>query len=363
MSYTKFYILGVIIIVRGLWRSGSKKVKNSFTVVTWRHYVIFGLFSLILFSASVILLELAPSHWLINTSFVATIEARSIKARVGNHLATLSGIEGSHMSLHDRKEEAFGNAIDLTQIDRESPTKIDNGLESDTSFDISSSSTSTHLELDSLSIPAGQVLEMSVGQSRDHLFLGVLNDSNDEVSTTLVWNGAIQSNLKNDITTKSINAYRWVASEPVIEIDDPVFNDLSSNPIQIVGLSSELLANSGLGQIPVSTVLSGELQFYFGRYPAEPITLRRAELAKFGGLNALLMSTELTNSGIKIILVGTANSVRVGYQNKLRSVTPSLLDGLLSIRSLTVIFPALFALLLAFLSAVSLTREENRGVS
>ncbi|SNZ07456.1 hypothetical protein [Cohaesibacter gelatinilyticus] len=346
-----------VITLRLFLRRSYRRFKIA---LTWRVYAVIIFVSLSLFCASVIALELLPSHWLINTTFVATLETQNLTFRNGKQNSSISGISGSSIALREINAYSPDQALevgDLTQL-----TDVQ-GTESPRSKVFSKASEDSHLELDSFLIPAELAMEISTSGQNKYISLQIVGDDQSVASeTTIVWYGDIT--LDSVPISKDIGSDRWKAISPLIEIQKPEIDGLIYSPIPVTALSTERLRLSGSNQIATSSLLEGEIQFYlnfpFGSYPTEPTTLRSGEFTQFNDLEAQITNLELTETGIRFLLVGKANAVKTGFLNNRRNITPSMLDGFRSIESLVIIMSSLFALLLAVLSAISLGRESER---
>lgn len=320
-----------------------------------RGYVLIVISSLSVFSASVVVLELLPSHWLVNTTFVATLETQSLTFRTGALNADISGISGSRISLHAKdsaSSQTSQGLYDLTRLEKE-----DSDASSSKVF--SKQTESTHLELDSFLIPSGSAVEILTFGTDKYVSLQIIEEDRNAVSeVAIVWNGIITSEPQAAHSAPGAGSERWQASAPLIEIENPHVEGLIYSPVTVHALSTERLRLSGSDQIATSSLLQGEIQFYVGNYPSNSIALRTGEFTQFSGLNAQLANFELTENGIRFILVGKADSVQIGFLKNRREIIPSLLDGIRSIDSLVIILSSLFALLLAGLSALSLGRTH-----
>ncbi|QUS59154.1 hypothetical protein [Pseudovibrio brasiliensis] len=346
-------IIDALRIIAGILRNFFARFDIT---LTWRGLAVIGAFCLIIFSFCVIALELLPSSFFAKTTFVATLEAQNLSLRVGETNAVISGVSGTRISLHDLAEEPFdatGQSNDLTQL-----LETENNKPS-SQIIYAKTSNATHLELDSFFIPAGQAMELSTSGKNKFISLQLIEeDSNKQSNATIVWKGQVTSGVNSTPTVQQIGSKRWSAIAPLVQIDGPHIDGLIYSPIDVVGISTDRLRLYGSKQIATSSLLSGDIQFYFGSYPNEPVALRPGEFTKFTNLNAQLANLTLTENGVQFVLVGEASSVKVGFLENLREIHPSLLDGLRSVQSLIIIISSIFALLLAGLSAVSLGKQD-----
>ena len=242
--------------------------------------------------------------------------------------------------------------LDLSRPDRGTDTEYPQKT-----FAITSDS--DHLELDSFLVPAGRILELSSTGAERFLSLQVAGDETADPSEVVVaWNGGIEQDNGTPSETTQLGSENWSGTVPIIEIDTPNIDGLIYNPIEVAGLSTDRLRLHGASQIATSSLIEGDIQFYFGSRPSDPVFLRTGEFIQFSGVAAQLTNLTLTPRGMQFVLVGEAQSIRVGFLANLRDINPSLLDGLLSIQSLVMIVSSIFALLLAGLSAIGLRRSN-----
>ncbi|MEW4459331.1 hypothetical protein AB1K42_14660 [Roseibium algicola] len=319
-------------------------------------YALIVFVALSLFSISVIALELLPSHWLVRTTFVATLETQNLTFRNGQQSSSISGISGTSIALREASEYSTDQSLDASDLTQMLDTQGDQKSNSKT---FSRASQDSHLELDSFLIPARRAVELSSSGRNKFVSLQIVDEERGAASqTTVVWNGSVTSNSAP--ISERIGSDRWEAHAPLIEIETPEIAGVIYSPVPVTALSTERLRLSGSNQIATSSLLQGEIQFYldfpFGSYPTEPVILRNGEFTQFDGLDAQLTNLELTETGLRFLLVGKADGIRAGFLNNRRNITPSMLDGLRSIESLVIIASSVFALLLALLSAISLGR-------
>lgn len=344
--------------LRLLFRKSFRRFKFA---LTWRVYALIVFAALSIFSISVIALELLPSHWLVRTTFVATLETQNLTFRNGKQSSSISGVSGASITLRETSAYFTGQLLgdsDLNQL-------LDaQGAKESSSKTFSKALQDSHLEVDNFLIPALRAVEISSSGRNRFISLQIVDEEQSAVSeTTVVWNGSITSN--SAALSQGIGSDRWEARAPLIEIETPEIAGLIYSPVPVTALSTERLRLSGSNQIATSSLLQGEIQFYlnfpFGSYPTEPVTLRSGEFTQFNALDAQLTNLELTETGIRFLLVGKADVIKVGFLNNRRNITPSMLDGLRSIESLAIIASSIFALLLALLSATSLGRTHTEG--
>ena len=341
-----------IIWLRVLFRKLFRKL--NFTL-TWRHTALLAVFTILSFSASVIVLELLPSRWPLKPTFVATLETQNLTLRNGQHNSNIAGISGSQISLRDVHSHSSESSVlsnDLTQLSQPK------GNDESVARVFTKASEGAYLELDSFLIPARQAVELSSSGQKNFMSLQIVEDEdNIRSEVSLVWNGEI-SDGTSPISAR-VGSERWEANVPLVEIENAEIDGLIYSPITVTALSTERLRLSGSDQIATSSLLSGEIQIYVGSYPRDSISLSAGEFTKFTDLDAQLTNLELTDSGLKFVLVGEASAINVGFLNNLRDITPSLLDGLMSIPSLQIILSAFFTLIAAGVSAINLSQKED----
>lgn len=325
-------------------------LRRSLKTLTWRTY------ALVLFSAAVIALELLPSHTLLKTTFVATLETQNLAFRTGQQNSIISGISGSRIILRERAVNSDTLSLEISDLTQLSDTEVSQKTASRTFSKISENS---HLELDSFLLPAQRAIEISTSGRKKFISMQVIDDGQSVPSETIiVWNGNVR--LDSDKMSTNIGDDRWEALSPLIEIETPEIEGLIYDPLLVTALSTERLRLSGTKQIATSSLLQGEIQFYVWNYPSNLSRLQAGEFTQFSDLDAQLTNLELTENGLKFVLVGQAEVIKTGFLNNRRDITPSLLDGLRSIESLVIIISSLFAILLAVISAISLGRD-NKG--
>lgn len=312
--------------------------------------------AVIVFSASIFVLEITPSRQFLPTTFIATIEAQSVSVRVGNRGAIIEGISGTRISGHDQSTPAIaaGEIADLTNLGSALEDTKSN------SFSYSSASSETHLELDELVIPPGRAVEFaSSGDGRFLSIQSIHEDGTAPFEVILVWKGPIGSVGADVAGDPLLGSQRWVNQNPLIEFESAEIDGLIYTPIAVTGLSLERLRASGRDQITTSSVLAGEVQFDVLGYRGESTMLRPGEFFRFSGLAAQLTNLALTENGLRFVLIGSAESIEVGFLSKLRNIQPSLLDFLRSIDSLGIIISSLFAFFLAALGALRMGKKDE----
>lgn len=328
-------------------------------VVSWlnlRKITFFALMAVVVFSAGIFVLELTPSRQLLNTTFIASIETQNVSMRVGLGSATIAGISGTSISGHDQSIQAIGTEeiTDLTQLGS-TPKETNSN-----SFSYSSASSETHLELDELVIPPNRAIEFASSGIRRFLSVqAIIEDGTTPFEVIVVWKGPIVSEAADATTGALLGSERWLNQSPLIEFEGVEIDGLVYSPIAVTGLSLETLRASGRDQITASSVLSGEVQFDILGYRSKSTTLRPGEFFRFSGLSAQLTNLTLTENGLRFVLIGNAESIKLGFLNNLRNIHPSLLDFLRSIDSLGIVVSSLFAFFLAAIGALSLGKTDE----
>jgi hypothetical protein len=339
-----------------VWLRGFSRVMRSIRDrLGWRAFVFVALSIMLAFSALIIALELTPSHWLFDTTFVATLETQNLNLRLGTSNFVISDIAADRIEMIDRRvlqEDAPPPLLDLTQF-------LGADLEAGERERVYRRFSETaYLELDALLIPAGRVVELSTSGQGSTLNVQVPEGNAGLSEVSVVWSGDVQTEVSRFGADDGIENERWFAHSPSIQLMAPQIDGPISVPVTVVGLGTERMQLSGADPITTSALIEGELQFYFRNQPSQPIPLRTGQFLRFTALDAQISNLELSDRGIRLVLVGRADSIHTGYQSNLRDVTPTLLEGFQSSRSLVIIVTSGFTFLLAFLSALGLRREN-----
>ena len=343
---------GLAVLFKGLFGKTMGVLRDR---LGWRAYMLFVLLLMVAFSALIIALELIPSHRVVDTTFVATLETQDLSLRLGSSSLVISDIASDGIELGERgvlQGDETLMPFDLTQLPAEE-VAADNG-----SRTFRKLSEAAHLELDTLLIPAGGVVEISTSGQGSSLELQVIDAGGTPSEATIVWSGEVEGSAPGPGFGDRVGSERWSAAAPFIQLAAPRTDGPISVPLSVVGLSTERIVLRGADPVATSALIAGELQFYFRSQPSQPIALRNGEFTRFSGLDAQITNLELSDRGLRFVLVGHADAIHIGYQSNLRDVTPSLLEGFLSSRSLVIIVTSGFTFLLALLSAVGLRRES-----
>jgi hypothetical protein len=325
---------------------------------SWRwHLALFSLF-LSAFSAGVIVLELLPSRTLFKTTFVATLETQAVTVRIGQNGAVIPGIAGSRISILGADTSSDANQhqqIDLMQFQEPQPDGMNGPIQFSTRSD------NAYLEIDKLVIPSGQLLELVAAGTGKHFSLIVSGGGSNpaEAGATIVWNGSVAMEPAGEGQMPIVGLRQWRGKLPTIEIDTAEFSSPIYSPSWVSSFTSTRIKPLRNDLIPASTLLRGEVQFFFGRDPGERIALGAGEFLEFSDLEGLLTNLNLTESGLGMVLVGEADAVSTGYLANLRNVTPSALAGIRAKPSLMLMLSAFFTLSLALVSSISLARNDK----
>lgn len=326
--------------------------------LTWRSLVAVGVVCLLLFSVGVVLLELSSSRLaksILPTTFVATLETQNLSFRTNSRSAQIPGISGTQISVRDQVGQSVGDnaaSLDLsTLLETESTS-------SPTENTYVAAGPDAYLELDRFLVPAGRAVEISAYGNDKSLSLTLIEE-NDKApgEVTIVWKGNILAGDSAGAAEGHLGSKRWSSEAPLVDIEGARIDRQIRVPISVSGVSTERLQLHGYDQIATSSLLSGDIQFYFGHYPSNKVELRPGEFSKFSILDAQMTNLTLTDNGLKFVLVGEAHSVKVGFFENLREIRPSLLDGLRSVESLNIIVSAIFGIFLAGLGIISLDRR------
>lgn len=298
---------------------------------------------------TLIVLELIPARTFVRTTFTATIYTQEMRLRLGERQATLTGVSGSRI-LARELDPAGGKAdtgvFDLT--DRSSQS-----LSAASDLELIADAPGSYLELDRLWLPPRAAVKIS-GSGEDSALAIEFIEPGDagKVDARFVWRGGVRTSDGNDMAS-GVGARIWEASQPSLTIDKARINGLIPTPAVLSAVAFDRVVSGDGYQSPASAIIGGELQFDIAGFPGRPLTIREGEMLSFGALDAQMLNLSLSDRGLRFLLIGSADTVSLGFLANDRDVQPSMLDAILARQSLTILGSALFAMLLGVMSAIN----------
>lgn len=304
----------------------------------------------VLLCVTLIVLELVPARTLVRTTFTAAIETQEVRLRLGERQATLTGISGSRIlarELDPADDGAEAGLFDLSDPSSQALSSADGDLE------LTAEAADSYLELDRLWLPPRAAVKITSGGRDSTLGIAFMEPRDGgRIDARLVWRGAIGSSAKDD-GASSVGSRIWQASKPSLAIDGARISGLIPTPIPLSAVAFDRVVSGDEYQSPASAVIRGDLQFDIAGFPGRPLSIREGETLSFEGLDAQMLNLSLSDRGLRFLLIGSADSVSLGFLANHRDVQPSMLDAILARESLTILASALFAMLLALMGAIN----------
>lgn len=304
----------------------------------------------VLLCVTLIVLELVPARTFVRTTFTAMIETQEVRLRLGERQATLTGISGSRIlarELDTADDGAEAALFDLSDPSSQAVSSADGDLE------LSAGAPGSYLELDRLWLPPRAAVKVVSGGRDSTLSIEFIEPGDsDRIDARLVWRGGIGSPMEDDVAT-SVGSRIWQAGKPSLTIDGARISGLIPTPVPLSAVAFDRVVSGDQYQNPASAVIGGDLQFDIAGFPGRPLSIREGETLSFGGLDAQMLNLSLSDRGLRFLLIGSADSVSLGFLTNHRDVQPSMLDAILARESLTILASALFAMLLALMGAIN----------